>query len=118
MLRKEDSQSHIHLLNRLAGGHSGAICALLDLLRCGRDVQVPVGVDAVRCMRKLEALDIKGIALYSLWTDVCNSNASSMIEMLRSCDSELVDVTRDTMDGTSLDPRPGDWLQHDRLGVE
>lgn len=102
MLRKEDSHSHIHALNRLADGHPGAVIALLDLLRCGRDYQVPVSVDAAWCLRKLEALDIRGGALYRLWGEVCNSSASSMIDMLRSCESALVDTTRDTVQGADV----------------
>ena len=102
MLRKEDSHSHIHALNSLADGHPGAIIALLDLLRCGRDLQVPVSVDAAWCMRRLEELDIKGGALYRLWGEVCNSSASSMIAMLRSSESAWEDATRDTIKGANV----------------
>lgn len=99
MLRNEDGQSHIHALNSLADGHSGAVIALLDLLRCGRDYQVPVSVDAAWCLRRLEALDIRGGALYRLWGEVCNCSAHSMIDLLRSCEDVSVDTTRDTVKG-------------------
>jgi hypothetical protein len=118
MLRKEDHQSHFHTLKRLANGHPGAIIALLDLLRCGRDIQVPVSADAAWCLCKLDELDIRGVALCRLWDDVCNHNASSMIEMLRSCESELVDTTRGTVIDADVGLRAGDWPQNDRLGIE
>lgn len=107
MLRKEDHQSHIQTLTRLADGHPGATMALLDLLRCGRGIQVPVSADAAWCLCKLESLDIKGAALFALWGDICNHSASSMIDMLRSSESALVDSMRGVVPGVVVDVAGG-----------
>lgn len=85
------------MVRKLMDDHTGAAIALIDLLKHGRKVGVPVGDDAAWCLMMLDAFGIYGANLYVFWNDVCEHSAEQMFKLLKACDEGCNGVSQDTV---------------------
>lgn len=69
---------------KMCEGNPGAITALMEILKCAKQVDPDDFMGGLGKILALDTLEIYGTNIYVLWNDICDRNTSKMIAVLRA----------------------------------
>ena len=69
---------------KMCEGNPGAITALMEILKCAKQVDPDDFMGGLGKILALDTLEIHGTNIYVLWNDICDKNTSKMIAVLRA----------------------------------
>lgn len=69
---------------KMCEGNPGAITALVEILKCAKQVDPDDFMGGLGKILALDTLEIYGTNIYVLWNDICDRNTSKMIAVLRA----------------------------------
>lgn len=69
---------------KMCEGNPGAITALMEILKCAKQVDPDYFMGGLGKILALDTLEIYGTNIYVLWNDICDRNTSKMIAVLRA----------------------------------
>jgi hypothetical protein len=69
---------------KMCEGNPGAITALMEILKCAKQVDPDDFMGGLGKILALDTLEIYGTNIYVLWNDICDKNTSKMIAVLRA----------------------------------
>lgn len=69
---------------KMCEGNQGAITALVEILKCAKQVDPDDKMGGLGKILVLDTLGIYGTDIYVLWNDICDRNTSKMIAILRA----------------------------------
>jgi hypothetical protein len=67
---------------KMCEGNPGAITALMEILKCAKQVDPDDFMGGLGKILALDTLEIYGTNIYVLWNDICDRNTSKMIAVL------------------------------------
>lgn len=90
-------RTHAPMVRKLMNDNSGAAIVLIELLSRGRRLGTPVSEEAAWCLTTLDSLGIYGADLHVFWVNVCDYSIERMCTVLRACDEEHNDTSRNNI---------------------
>lgn len=69
---------------KMSEGNPGAMTALMEVIKCGEQVDPDDFMGGLGKILALDTLEIYGTNIYVLWNDICDRNTSKMIAVLRA----------------------------------
>lgn len=69
---------------KMCEGNSGAMTALIEVIKCGEQVDPDDFMGGFGKILALDTLEIYGTDIYFLWNYICDRNTSRMIAVLRA----------------------------------